>query len=96
MRMMLEKFMEQSLKRAPTNLGEDRFELKEEENYSLFIDRDNEGSEEVIANDPVCGFLIGMLHYSMEWITGHLHNVEEIECRAMGHPADVIKIWKSH
>lgn len=67
MRMTLEKFIEQSLKRAPTNLGEGRFELKEEEDYFLFIDRDYEGSEDVIASDPVCGFLVGMLHYSMEW-----------------------------
>jgi predicted hydrocarbon binding protein len=92
MRMALEKFIEQSLKRAPTTLGSNRFELREEPEYFLFIDRDYEGSEGVIANIPVCGFQTGMLQYAMEWITGTPHKVEEIECRAMGHPADVFKI----
>lgn len=95
MRMALEKFIEQSLKRAPTTLGSNRFELQEEPEYFLFIDRDYEGSEGVIANSPVCGFQTGMLQYAMEWITGTPHRVEEIECRAMGHPADVFKIWKA-
>jgi predicted hydrocarbon binding protein len=31
----------------------------------------------------------------VEWITGHPHKVEEIECRAMGHPADVFKVAKA-
>lgn len=95
MRMALEKFIEQSLKRAPTTLGDNRFELREEPEYFLFIDRNYEGSEGVIANSPVCGFQTGMLQYAVEWITGAPHRVEEIECRAVGHPADVFKIWKA-
>ncbi|KYK36048.1 MAG: hypothetical protein AYK18_12415 [Theionarchaea archaeon DG-70] len=95
MRMTLEKFIEQSLKRAPTTLGKNRFDIKETEDYFLFIDRDYEGSEGVIANNPVCGFQTGMLHYALQWVTGKPHKVKEIECRAMGHPADVFKIWKA-
>jgi predicted hydrocarbon binding protein len=94
-RMTLEKFIEQSLKRAPTKLGENRYELEEKEEYFLFIDRDYEGSEGITSEEPVCGFLVGMLHYSIEWITGKPHKVEEIECRAMGYPADVIRVWKA-
>lgn len=95
MRMTLEKFMEESLKRAPTTLGKGRYELREEEDYFLFIDRDYEGSEGITSDKPVCGFLVGMLSYSIEWITGHPHRVEEIECKAMGRPADVIRLWKA-
>lgn len=93
-RMVLENFIEQSLKRAPTALGKERYSLIEKEDYFLFIDRDYEGSEKVIATSPVCGFQTGILHYAVKWITGQEHKVEEIECRAMGYPADVFKIWK--
>lgn len=95
MRMALEKFMEQSLERAPTTLGEDRYQLEETKDFFLFIDRDYEGSEGITADRPICGFLVGMLDYAIEWITGKPHKIEEIECRAMGYPADVIKIWKA-
>lgn len=94
MRMTLETFQEQSLERAPTTLGKGRFELREEKEYFIYIDRDYEGSEGIVSNSPVCGFLVGMLQYSLEWITGKPHKIEEIECKAMGHPADVLKIWK--
>lgn len=94
-RLTLEKFIDQSLKRAPTTLGKDRYEIIEEKDYFLFIDRDYEGSEGITADRPVCGYLLGMLHYGIEWVSGHPHKIEEIECRAMGHPADIFKIWKS-
>jgi hypothetical protein len=93
-RMTLEKFMEQSLERAPTALGKDRYELKEADEYFLFIDYDYEGSEGVTSDKPMCGFLVGMLDYAVEWITGNPHKVEEIQCRAMGSPQDVIRVWK--
>ncbi|MBU7009779.1 MAG: hypothetical protein HXS46_03755 [Theionarchaea archaeon] len=35
-----------------------------------------------------------MLQALMEWVTGHTHEVEEIECRAMGYSADVFRIAK--
>lgn len=93
-RMTLEKFIDQSLERAPTAMGKERYELKEEDDYFLFIDHDYEGSEGVTSDKPICGFLVGMLDYAVEWITGNPHKVEEIECRAMGSPCDVIRIWK--
>lgn len=95
MRLALEKFMDQSLERAPTTMGKDRYELIEEDEYFIFVDRDYEGSQGITADQPICGYLLGMLHFSIEWITGHPHKIEEIECRAMGDPADKFKIWKS-
>jgi hypothetical protein len=94
-RMTLEKFMDQSLERAPTTLGKDRYELIEEKDYFLFKDKDYEGSEGITADRPMCGYLLGMLHYAIEWVSGQPHKLEEIECRCMGDPADTFKIWKS-
>jgi hypothetical protein len=94
-RMTLEKFRDQSLERAPTTLGKDRYEIIEEKDYFLFIDKDYEGSEGITADRPMCGYLLGMLHYAIEWICGHPHTIEEIECRCMGHSTDTFKIWKS-
>lgn len=93
-RMILKEFIKQSLERAPTVLGKNRYELRENDDYFLFIDYDYEGSEGVISDSPVCGFLMGMVDYAVEWITGTPHKTEEIQCRAMGHSSDVIRIWK--
>lgn len=70
-------------------------EVKEEKDYFLIIFREHFESEGVLAEVPVCDVFLGMIQYFMEWITGHEHTVEEIECRAMGHPADVFKIVKA-
>jgi len=68
----------------------------EEENYFLFYVYDFFMSDEVSSDNPVCDINVGMFEHFMKWITGHHHKVEEIECRAMGDPADVFKIWKAH
>jgi predicted hydrocarbon binding protein len=47
------------------------------------------------SSTPVCGHIVGELQYFVEWITGHEHKVEEIECRAAGHPADVFRVEKT-
>ncbi len=70
-------------------------EVKEEKDCFLIIFREHFESEDVLAEAPVCDVFLGMIQYLMEWITGHEHDVEEIECRAMGHPADVFKIIKA-
>ena len=95
MRLILEHYKEQGEKRISSSLGGPRYELQEEEDYFLFIDRDNYMSEETESQTPVCGVTVGSFQSMMEWITGHKHQVEEIECRAMGYPADVFRIWKS-
>ena len=95
MRLSLERIIEESEKRFPSPQDTPRFELREKEDYFLLIDRDSYTSEDITSNAPVCYLYVGNLESSLEWITGHKHKVEEIECRAMGHPADVFKIWKT-
>ena len=70
-------------------------DLQEKNDCFLITYRDNLESEGVTSQIPVCGVLVGMVEYVMEWITGHKHEVKEIECRAMGYPADVIRISKA-
>lgn len=95
MRLALEKWMEGAEQRFPSQLNEPRFELKEDEDYFVFTDRDNVSSGGITSRQPVCGAFVGVLQALMEQITGHLHEVEEIECRATGHPTDVFRIPKA-
>lgn len=95
MRLSLEHYKEQAEQRVSSSLDTPQFELLEEEDYFLIINRDNYMSKGVTSQTPVCGVTVGNLQAMMEWITGHPHEVEEIECRAMGHPADVFRIWKT-
>ena len=95
MRLALEHYREQGEQRISSSLDGPRYELQEEEDCFLFIDRDNYMSEGTTSQTPVCGVTVGTFQFIMEWITGHKHRVEEIECRAMGYPADVFRIWKS-
>jgi predicted hydrocarbon binding protein len=93
--LVLEKYMEQAQKMTPSSLEAARFEFREEEDYFLLIDKDRYESEGMESPTPVCGILVGTFQGMIEWITGHRHKVEEIECRAMGHSADVFRVWKS-
>jgi predicted hydrocarbon binding protein len=68
--------------------------VQEEEDFFLLTYKDHFESDGIIANNPVCGVAEGTIHYVIEWATGHNHDVEEIECRAMGYPTDVLRIWK--
>lgn len=95
MYLVLEKLAELYEKMITSHSEVTPAEVKEEKDYFLIIFREHFESEDVIAEVPVCDVFLGMLQYLMEWITGHEHAVEEIECRAMGHPADVFKIAKA-
>jgi predicted hydrocarbon binding protein len=97
MRIGLEKVVENAKKRYTSDryTPDERVVLKEEKEYFLIIDRDSWESEDIIAPQPVCHIYAGTIAAVMEWITGHEHAVREIECRAMGHPADVFKIEKA-
>ncbi len=95
MRITLERYIEQAGKMTSSSSDTPRFELREEEDYFLLIDRDRYESEGITSETPVCGIIVGTFQAMMEWITGHKHKVEEVECRAMGDPADVFKIWKA-
>lgn len=90
MRTALKKTKEETEQLYPTQI-----KLHEEESSFLYIDEANFESEGVMSNRPVCGVFVGTLQYIMEWVTGRPHNVEEIECRAMGHPADVFRVAKA-
>lgn len=98
MRIGLEKMMETVKQRSiyPSEKSSEPFlELKEEKDWFIFIYRDYWESKDVVSQQPVCGILAGIIEAIMGWITGHLHQVEEIECKAMGHPADVFRIAKA-
>jgi predicted hydrocarbon binding protein len=95
MRLALEKFIEQIEQRFGYPSDESPIELQEGEDSFLVSDRAWFESEGVTSTQPACGFLVGMLQYIMEWITGNEHHVEEIECRSTGCPADVFKILKA-
>lgn len=95
MRLILEKYARDHEKRFHSNNDGTCVEVQETDTYFLFMDRRWVESEGVTSGEPVCGIAVGILQYLMEWITGHAHHVEEIECRAMGHQADVFKISKA-
>ena len=94
-RITLERYMEQAGQMTDSSSDIPRFELREEEDYFLLTDRDRYESEGITSEAPVCGIIAGTFQTMVEWITGHKHKVEEIECRAMGYPADVFRIWKA-
>ncbi len=95
MRKALEKLVDQTKQSYKVQSGQPPVELKEDENYFFIIHRVHFGSEGVTSNIPVCGVFVGMIQYFMEWITGHPHEVEEIECKAMGCVADVFRVSKA-
>ena len=95
MRLTLEKHIEQIEKRFDYIPNFPPIELHENEDCFLYKDEAWFESEGRTSQTPLCGLMSGMLMYLMEWITGHEHEVEEIECRAMGHPKDVFRIEKS-
>lgn len=98
MRYCLTKLIEEVEKNYPSavDIPLPQLELHEEEDYFIIIYRDNWESEDVLSQSPVCNVAVGTIEALIEWVTGHTHEVEEIECRAMGHPADVFRISKVH
>jgi predicted hydrocarbon binding protein len=94
-RTVLKVFAEQHEKRWTFQGDVPRYELEEDDDCFLLIDRDNPMSKTRRSEIPSCGTIIGMLQYQIEMITGHPHEVKEIECRAMGHSADVFRIAKA-
>ena len=95
MGLALQKYADDIQKNIPSGVDSPHVEVKEEDNYFFFTNKAHFESEGITSEKPVCKVTVGMLQYIMEWITGHPHEVEEIECRAMGHPADVFRISKA-
>jgi predicted hydrocarbon binding protein len=94
-RIALEKWAEESEKRFPSQIYDPRIELHEEEDHFLLIDRDHPESEKISSQQPACGLYVGLLEALVHWITGHHHEIEEIQCRGMGDRFDVFKISKA-
>jgi predicted hydrocarbon binding protein len=95
MRLVLEKLAEYDWKAFSSHLEKPSFEIQEEEECFVLIDKDRYESEGMTSQEPVCGVFVGAAEAIVEWITGKYHEVEEIECRAMGHSADVFRISKT-
>ena len=95
MRLVIEKTVETGNKWYTSSESGPLIELKEDDNYFIVYHKDRFESEGISSQEPVCGIYTGMFQYLMEWITRHKHEVKEIECRAMGHPADVFRIEKA-
>ena len=97
MRIVLEKMVEISKKRYTSTVytPDERVELREDEDFFFIIERDGWESEDIVAQMPVCDVYRGTIEAVIEWVTGNVHEVKEIECRAMGHPADVFRIAKA-
>jgi predicted hydrocarbon binding protein len=95
MKFALEQFIDQDNKRFTSESGDSRVTLQEREDGFLIIYTDNHLSEGVTSQEPICGAIVGNLQELVEWITGHEHEVREIQCQAMGHETDVFFIAKS-
>lgn len=95
MHLLLQKLVEQSNQVYTFQVGELPVELREDEDHFLIIHKDRFESDGITSDIPVCNLFVGNIQYAVEWITGHPHKVEEIECRAMGHSADVFRIEKT-
>jgi predicted hydrocarbon binding protein len=95
MRLALERLVEY-MKTASSNHSDvSLVEIHEQEDCFIFIQRENLESEGIESQTPVCGVALGIIEALVEWVTGHPHEVKEIECRAMGGSADVFRISKA-
>ena len=94
MKVALERFIKETEARLPLPSKEHYYELREEKEYFVIIDKAYWESEGAVSETPSCFAFVGMMEELMEWITGHPHKVEEIECKATGHKGDAFKIMK--
>ena len=94
MKVILKVYIDQHEQRWTSKSGAPRFELQEEGDCFLMVDRDNPMSENLKSQAPVCSTTVGMLQEMLKGLKGNPPDVEEIECRAMGHPADVFRVSK--
>ncbi len=95
MRLGLENLLKYMGSEDLTSDGLPHAEIREEDGCFYLIQRESVESDGISSKVPVCGVSRGIIEALMEWITGHAHKVEEVECRAMGHHEDVFRISKS-
>ncbi|MBU7024162.1 MAG: hypothetical protein HXS40_08330 [Theionarchaea archaeon] len=94
-RLVLEKLADYDWKAFSSHLETPSYEIQEKEDCFVLIDTDRYESEGITSQEPVCGVFVGAAEAIVEWITGKYHEVEEIECRAMGHTVDVFRVSKT-
>lgn len=94
-RLVLERLIEYGKNAYFSHLDAAPVEVQEEDDCFLLVYKSHFESDMVTSFAPVCFVRVGAIQTLVEWITGHPHEVEEIQCRAMGDPADVFKISKS-
>ena len=95
MRLSLERLKEYMEKGSPDHADGPLVEIQEQEDCFLLVQRENIMRDKITSDKPVCGITVGIVEALVEWITGHPHEVTEIQCMAMGHPADVFRIAKT-
>ena len=92
---MLEFFAKQAAHkfRYPPDIS--LIEILEDDSTFLYIDKVWFESDSILSDTPVCNFFAGMLHYGVEWMTGHRYRVKEVACKAMGDHANVFEVSKT-
>jgi hypothetical protein len=98
LRIGLKKLIEAVEKRYPPSddLQGPQLKLEEGKDGFVIIYGNNWESEDVLSQSPVCHSTAGSIKGFAEWTTGHAYNVREVECRALGNPADVFEISKAY
>lgn len=95
MKLALERLSEYIQGASSNDADTPPIEIREEKDYFYLIQQDNLESEGITSQQPVCCVERGIIEALMEWITGHPHEVEEVECRAMGNAVDVFRVSKA-
>ncbi|KYK33629.1 MAG: hypothetical protein HXS46_16705 [Theionarchaea archaeon] len=95
MRLGLERLAEYMKDASSVRVDPSFVGIEEQEDCFLFTQRDSLESDGITSEIPVCGVSQGIIEALIEWITGHPHSVEEIECKATGYSADVFRISKA-
>ena len=90
-RFALELYLEELETMWPTREERPQFEIREEKECILLIDRECSISMVGDTEITVCGGTIKVLGHCMEWLTGHKHTIEKIEYEE-GDSADVFRI----
>lgn len=90
----VERYLEEFETMWPTPQDMPRFEIQEEKECFLLIDRECYTSRGAESEITVCGGFIGVLSHCIEWVGGHNQRIERIEYTVLESPADVFRIEK--
>ncbi len=94
-RLILENLINYEKNAYFSQLDKAPIEIREEEDWFMLVYRSHFESDTVTSDRPICYVTLGVIRTLVKWITGHEHDVEEIECRAKGDPADVFRVAKA-